>query len=106
MAAKQNQKWLNYFVSISVINDDSESNLHTSFIKVFNYHGNQRKHVRLDRNFCLFTKRNKIIQKIKWFLLIKKDYLLAIRGKGLHFCIMELGSDRIVQIICDLRANL
>ena len=29
---------------------------------------------------------NKIIQKIKWFLLIENHYLLAIRGDSLHFC--------------------
>jgi len=38
----------------------------------------------------LFTKRNKIIQGIKWLLLIEKDYLLAVRGRGLHFCITQL----------------
>jgi len=31
------------------------------------------------------------MQKIKWFLLIKNDYLFVIRIEGLHFCIMELG---------------
>jgi len=65
-----------------------------SFIKMFHYHGNQRTRVCLDCNFCFFTKRNKIIRKIKWFLLIKEDYLLVIRGKGLHFCITELGITR------------
>jgi len=30
------------------------------------------------------------MQNIKWFLLIEKDYILAIRDKGLHFCITEL----------------
>ena len=29
-----------------------------SFIEIFNYHSNQRKRVRLDRRFCLFTKHN------------------------------------------------
>jgi len=91
MAAKPNQKWLNY--RYPQLYDNSKATLCTSFIKIFNYHGNERKRVCLDHNFCLFTNRNKIIQKIKWFLLIEKDYLLAIRGKGLHFCIMELGSD-------------
>ena len=67
-----------------------ENNCIMSFIKMFNYHGNQRNRICLDCNFCLFTKRNKIIQKMKWFLLIEKDDLLEIRGKGLHFCITEL----------------
>ena len=61
-----------------------------SLIVIFNYNGIQPKRVYLDRNFCLFTKRNRIIQQIKWFLLIDNDYLLAIRDKGLHFCITEL----------------
>jgi len=61
-----------------------------SFIKIFNYHDNQRKYVCLDRNVRFFTKHNKIIRKINWFLL-NEDYILAIRGKGLHFGIMELG---------------
>jgi len=37
-----------------------------------------------------------LIQNMKWFLLIEKDHLFAIRGKSLHFCITELGSDQIV----------
>jgi len=50
--------------------------------------------------YCLFKKCN------KWFLLIEKYYLLAIRGKRLHVCIMELGLDQIVPIIFGLRLNL
>jgi len=73
--------------------------------RIFNNHGNQRKRVCFDCNFCLFTKRNKIFQKIKWFVLIEKDCLLAIRSKGLHFC-MSWGSDQIVQIIFGLRLHL
>jgi len=34
MASKPNQKWLNYYVSISAVND----HLVTSFIRIFNYH--------------------------------------------------------------------
>jgi len=82
-----------------------------SYSEIFNY-GTMATNVNTyvlifgpDCNFCLFTKRNKIIQKMKWFMLIEKDYLLAIRSKGLHFCDMELGSDRIVQIIFGLRPN-
>ena len=68
MAVKPNQKMVKLLrkkiVSISAINDDNKPP-YPSFIKICNYHGNQRKHVCLERNFCMFTKRNKTIQKIK-----------------------------------------
>ena len=48
--------------------------IHMAFIKRFNYHGNQSKFVCLDHNFRSFTKHNKVIQKINWFLLIEKNY--------------------------------
>jgi len=68
--------------------------LSTLFIMIVNYHGKQRKHICLDCNVSLFTKHNKIIQKSQWFLVIKKDDLLVIRVKGMHFCITELGIRR------------
>ena len=76
-------------ISISSINDNDKT-LCTSSIKIFNYHGNQCKRMCLDRNFCLLTKSNKIIQKIEWFLLIKKNCLLVIRHNCLCFCITKL----------------
>ena len=54
-----------------------------SYSEIFNY-GTMATNVNTyvlifgpDCNFCLFTKRNKIIQKIKLFLLIEKNYLLV-----------------------------
>ena len=46
--------------------------------------------VRADGKFAMLFVY-KIIKKIKWFLLIEKDYLIATENKGLHFCTTELG---------------
>jgi len=51
MGSKPKEKWLNYYVKIvqiSAINDGSNiwpTTLRTSFIKISNYDGNQRKRV-------------------------------------------------------------